>query len=439
MKTHNQTIKLPSVAIIGRPNVGKSTLFNRLAGENIAVVSRWPGTTRDRLICPIVWRGKCFELVDTGGIGIKAKQELERATLNQADQAAAMADLLLFVVDASTGITPIDLNIANKLRALGKPLILVINKIDSAEAEKNIADFHCLGLKDVLEISALSGKKTGDLLDLIIKKLGPFINQLIDETESPKVAIIGRPNVGKSSLINKILNEPRLIADRTAGTTRDAIDVQFLYNNIKINFIDTAGLRRQNKIFSFLERASLTKTKKAINRADLCVLVVDLKKENIVDQDINLANLAIKNGKGLILAINKWDLLKNTSQEKIRKNIFVKMPFFRRIPLVFTSALTGQGLKELLIEISNVWSNLNKKIPTPELNELIHQKYIGFPGMRGKIFYATQTKSNPVVFVIFVNNPKAFGKNFIRFLEKLISAKFGLKGVPLKLILRKRS
>lgn len=434
----------PIVAIVGRPNVGKSTLFNRLLGQRKAVTSFVAGTTRDRLYGEAAWQGKKFILADTGGLGYVSEEELVLNVQRQATSAVEEADLILFLVDGKEGLQVEDEKIAHFLHKLGKKTLLCVNKIDSQKEEEKIQDFYRLGLGEPLSISALSGRKTGDLLSEIIKRLPPMKEEEKKILkEGIKVAIIGRPNVGKSSLLNKLIGQERMIVSEAPGTTRDAIDVNFKFEDKFITFIDTGGIRRRGKIRWGAEKFSVLRALRSIERTDIILLLIDAQ-EGPVRQDLHISNFALENYKGIILVVNKWDLIEKSKiknqKSKIEEYLNYlrsKISFLPWAPVIFTSALTGKNVPKIFDLILEIQKEREKRIPSKKLNKVVSRAILENPPRRGgKIYYSTQFGVNPPTFVLMVNKAEFFHFSYLRYLENKIRENFGFFGTAVKIILK---
>ena len=434
----------PLVAIVGRPNVGKSMLFNRLVGQRLSIVEDTPGVTRDRLYAECEWCGRKFDIVDTGGIEPTTDSEILLFMREQAQIAINAADVIVLVTDIRTGVTAADKDVANMLLRSRKPVVLAVNKADSTGAEDPaLYEFYSLGLGDPIAVSAIHGHGTGDLLDECVK----YFPEAEDEDEEPdyvKVAVIGKPNVGKSSLINRILGEKRLIVSNIAGTTRDAVDTLFENENGKFMFIDTAGIRRKSKVDERIEKFSVMRAQLAIERADVCLIMIDAR-DGVTEQDTKIAGLAHEAGKASIIVVNKWDLVdKETgTMEKMRKDIMRDLSFMSYAPIVFISAMTGQRTDRLfeLINFANDQSHM--RITTGMLNNVLAdaQARVQPPtdkGRRLKIYYMTQTGICPPNFVIFCNSRELFHFSYQRYIENQIRAVFGLEGTPIRSVIRQK-
>ena len=434
----------PIVAIIGKPNVGKSTFFNYLAGSRISIVQDTPGVTRDRIYAETNWRGRTFTLVDTGGIEPDSEDIILSQMREQANLAIAMADVIIFLTDIKQGVTAADREISLMLKKSGKPIVLVCNKADNFDKDREeIYEFYNLGIGDPFPISAANALGIGDVLDEIYDKLPPK-EQGEDEDDSIKVAVIGKPNVGKSSLINKILGENRAIVSDIAGTTRDAIDTEFENEKGKYVLIDTAGIRRKSKVKESIEKFSIMRTLLAIERADVCLMMIDAL-EGITDQDAKIAGEAHEAGKGVIIVVNKWDAFEKETGtlEKYKKEIYDQLKYLSYAPIIFVSAKTGQRVNKLFDLINHVAEQNAMRISTSVLNQVINEAIaIVQPptdkGKRLKIFYGTQASTKPPTFVIFVNSKELFHFSYERYLVNQIRKEFGLEGTPVRIIVREK-
>lgn len=434
----------PMVAIVGRPNVGKSTFFNYIVGKRVSIVEDTPGVTRDRIYSTASWRGKDFTLVDTGGIEFDVSNDILTQMKEQVDIAINMADVILFLVDARQGVTADDREIALMLKKTNKNIILVCNKSDNfGKDSPEIYEFYNLGLGDPYRVSSVNAIGIGDVLDKIYEYL-PKNNNEKDEDLIVKVAVIGKPNVGKSSLINKILGENRLIVSNISGTTRDAIDSEFENKYGKYIFIDTAGVRKHSKIDENIEKYSVARTLLAIERSDVCVLMIDAT-EGVTDQDAKIAGEAHESGKGVIIAVNKWDLYEkeNNTVEKYKKEIYNKLSYLSYAPIIFISAKTGQRVDKIF-ELINQVSNQNAlRVSTSVLNQVLAEAIaITQPptdkGRRLKLYYMTQASTKPPTFVVFVNDKKLFHFSYERYLVNQLRKEFGLIGTPVRIISREK-
>lgn len=434
----------PVVAIVGRPNVGKSTLFNALAGERISIVKDTPGVTRDRIYAEVTWLDHNFTMIDTGGIEPDSKDVILSQMREQAEIAIATADVIIFLTDVRQGLQDSDAKVADMLRRSAKPVVLAVNKVDSFEKfMPDVYEFYNLGIGDPVPISASSRLGLGDMLDEVVRHFSAY-NKEEAEDDRPKVAIIGKPNVGKSSLINKLAQEERVIVSDIAGTTRDAIDTDIKYNGKEYVFIDTAGLRRKNKIKEEIERYSIIRAVTAVERADVCVIVIDAT-EGVTEQDAKIAGIAHERGKGIIIAVNKWDAVEKDDKtiyrhtEKIRQ-ILSFMPYAE---ILFISAKSGQRLNKLFELIDVVIENNSLRVATGVLNEIVTeavamQQPPSDKGKRLKIYYTTQVAVKPPTFVIFVNDRELMHFSYTRYLENRIRDTFGFRGTALKFIIRER-
>ena len=435
----------PIVAVVGRPNVGKSTLFNRLAGERISIVQDTPGVTRDRIYADVEWTGRKFTLIDTGGMEIGAEDIILKQILQQAEIAIEEADLIGFVVtDGKTGMTDDDKQVANMLRKTKKPVVLAVNKVDSVERDSmNIYEFYELGIGDPIAISAGQALGLGDMLDEVIAYF-PEQQEYDEEDEVIKVAIIGKPNVGKSSLINKILGEDRLIVSDIAGTTRDAIDTPIEIDGQKYIFIDTAGMRRKSKIKEEIERFSIIRAVAAVERCDVAILLIDAN-EGITDQDTKIAGIAHERGRAAIIAVNKWDVIEKNDKtmNQYLKDIGNELAYMPYAPKVFISALTGQRIKRMLELIQTVYQNHALRISTGLLNDVLieataMQQPPADKGRQLKLYYMTQVSIKPPTFVIFVNDRELFHFSYRRYIENQLREAFGFVGTPIHFIVREK-
>ena len=433
----------PIVAIVGRPNVGKSTLFNVLAGETISIVKDTPGVTRDRIYADCTWLNMNFTLVDTGGIEPDSRDIILSQMREQAQIAIDTADVIIFIVDVRQGLQDSDSKVADMLRKSGKPVVLAVNKVDSIQKFGNdVYEFYNLGIGDPIPVSAASRLGIGDLLDEVSKH---FTLDQLEEEDRPKVAIIGKPNVGKSSIINKLLGENRVIVSNIAGTTRDAVDTEVVYNGTEYIFIDTAGLRRKSKIKEDLERYSIIRTVSAVERADVVILVIDAT-EGVTEQDAKIAGIAHDRGKGIIVAVNKWDAIEKNDKTiyEFTKKIKDTLSFMQYAEMVFISAVTGQRMNKMFELIDMVRENQTMRIATGVLNEIMTeavamQQPPSDKGKRLKLYYMTQVAVKPPTFVIFVNDKELMHFSYVRYLENRIRESFGFKGTALKFLIRERN
>ena len=434
----------PVVAIVGRPNVGKSTLFNVIAGDTISIVKDTPGVTRDRIYADCSWLDMNFTLIDTGGIEPDTSDIILSQMREQAEIAISTADVIVFIVDVRQGLVDADSKVADMLRKSRKPVVLAVNKVDSmAKFGNDVYEFYNLGIGDPVPVSAASRLGIGDLLDEVVKHFDGTASE-DEEDDRPRIAVVGKPNVGKSSIINKLLGENRVIVSDIAGTTRDAVDTEIVHNGTPYVFIDTAGLRRKNKIKEELERYSIIRTVTAVERADIVVVVIDAK-EGVTEQDAKIAGIAHDRGKGIIVAVNKWDAIEKNDKtiyqytNKIRETLAF-MPYAE---FIFISAATGQRLPKLFDMIDMVRQNQNLRVATGVLNEIMTeavamQQPPSDKGKRLKIYYMTQVSVKPPTFVVFVNDKELMHFSYTRYLENQIRNAFGFKGTSLKFIIRER-
>ena len=438
----NESGNIPVVAIVGRPNVGKSQLFNRLAGSDSAIVSEEAGTTRDRHFARAEWGGRAFWLVDTGGLTDDKSVPMDVEIQKQVMQAISEADLMLLVVDAKTGLHPQDQRVVDLLRDSRKPWLLVANKVDDPRST-DFYEFYNLGAGDPIPVSAINGKNSGDLLDEIVSR---FPESTVEDDDSLRVAVIGRPNVGKSSLVNRLLGEDRLVVAAEAGTTRDAIDTPMQYHGQTLTFIDTAGLRRQSKIDEGIEFYSSLRTRRAIERAQICVLMLDAGV-GLENQDLKIATLAWDQGCGLIVVVNKWDIKEektDKSAAKFQKEAGEKAPFLKFVPFVFTSALTGQRVSKVLELVLQVDAERKKRISTAQVNTTLGELTARLQppqaaGREVKLLYATQVEVEPPTIAVFGNHPDLVPEHYVRYLHNGFREAWGFSGSPLRILLRSRA
>ena len=435
----------PIVAIIGKPNVGKSTFFNYLVGSRISIVEDTPGVTRDRIYAETNWRGRDFTLIDTGGIEPNSDNIILSQMREQANLAISMADVIIFLTDIRQGVTAADKEIAVMLKKSGKPIVLVCNKADNIEKDKDeIYEFYNLGIGEPFPISAANAIGIGDVLDAIYEKF-PKADEEDNADDKIKVAVIGKPNVGKSSLINKILGENRAIVSDIAGTTRDAIDSEFENDKGKYILIDTAGVRKKSKIKENIEKYSIMRTLLAIERADVCLMMIDAK-DGVTDQDAKIAGEAHEAGRGVIIVVNKWDAIEKETGtlERYKRDIYQKLKYLSYAPIIFISALTGQRVNKLFDLINQVAEQNSLRIKTSILNQVINEAIaiVQPPSDKGKrlrIYYGTQVSTKPPTFVIFVNDKKLFHFSYERYLVNQIRKEFGLVGTPIRIIPREKT
>lgn len=434
----------PVVAIVGRPNVGKSTLFNKLVGARLSIVDDKPGVTRDRIYGDCEWLGHRFLLVDTGGIEPRADDVILSQMRAQANIAIATADVIVLVTDLRSGVVATDQDVANMLQKSGKPVILCVNKCDSVGApDPEFYEFYNLGMGDPIAVSAVHGHGTGDLLDAVIAYFPPESEEE-EEDDTIKVAVIGKPNVGKSSLINRISGQERAIVSDIAGTTRDATDTRIENQYGKFTFIDTAGIRRKSKVTDAIEKYSIIRARTAVERANVCVIMIDAT-EGFTEQDSKVAGIALDQGKGCIVVVNKWDAVEkdgNTMRE-YKEKLAVDFAFMKFAPFVFISAKTGQRVDRLFEQIAYVYAQTTMRISTGKLNEILGAATARVQpptdkGKRLKIYYMTQASVCPPTFVFFVNNAQLFHFSYQRYLENQIREVFGLEGTPVRFIIRER-
>ena len=434
----------PIVAIVGRPNVGKSTLFNMIAGERIAIVKDTPGVTRDRIYAEVSWLNHNFTLMDTGGIEPETSNQMLRSMREQAEMAIEMADVVMFVVDVQQGVLDADYKVADMLRKAHKDIVLVVNKVDNYDKMlPDVYEFYNLGIGDPHPISSLNKMGLGDMLDEVTALFPKDLEE--EEDERPRIAIVGKPNVGKSSLINKLLGENRVIVSDVAGTTRDAIDTDICWEGKDYVFIDTAGLRRKNKIKEEIERYSILRTVSAVERADVVVLMIDAE-EGITEQDAKIAGIAHDRGRGMIIAVNKWDAIEkdNHSFKKFTNEIRNTLSFMPYAEILFISAKTGQRIPKLFDALETVIQNHSLRIATGVVNEILMeavamQQPPSDKGRRLKIYYMTQVSVKPPTFVVFVNDKRLMHFSYTRYLENKIREAFGFAGTPLRFLIRERS
>ena len=434
----------PVVAIVGRPNVGKSTLFNVIAGDTISIVKDTPGVTRDRIYADCTWLNMNFTLIDTGGIEPDSSDIILSQMREQAEIAIATADVIVFIVDVRQGLVDADSKVADMLRKSHKPVILAVNKVDSlAKFGNDVYEFYNLGIGDPIPVSGASRLGIGDLLDAVVAHFDA--SQMEEEEDDrPRIAVVGKPNVGKSSLINKLLGENRVIVSNIAGTTRDAVDTEIVHNGVPYVFIDTAGLRRKNKIKEDLERYSIIRTVTAVERADVVIIVIDAK-EGITEQDAKIAGIAHERGKGIIVAVNKWDAIEKNDKTIYQYTNKLKetLSFMPYAEYIFISAETGQRLPKLFELVDAVRQNQNMRVATGVLNEIVSeavamQQPPSDKGKRLKIYYVTQVAVKPPTFVVFVNDKDLMHFSYTRYLENQIRNAFVFRGTSLKFLIRER-
>ena len=433
----------PVVAIVGRPNVGKSTLFNMIAGERISIVKDTPGVTRDRIYADVSWLNYSFTIMDTGGIEPVTKNQMLKSMREQAMMAIEMADVVMFVVDVRQGLTDSDSKVADMLRKAAKKVVLVVNKVDNFEKYMpDVYEFYNLGIGEPFPVSSIGKLGIGDMLDEVTSLFPGDIEE--EEDERPRVAVVGKPNAGKSSIINKILGENRVIVSDIAGTTRDAVDTSITWQDKEYVFIDTAGLRRKNKIKEELERYSILRTVSAVERADVVVLVIDAA-EGVTEQDAKIAGIGHDRGRGMVIAVNKWDAIEknNHSVKEYTEKIRQVLSFLPYAEVIFISAKTGQRIPKLFDVLDVVIQNHQLRIATGVLNDILTeavamQQPPSDKGKRLKIYYMTQVSVKPPTFVVFVNDKKLMHFSYTRYLENKIREAFGFAGTPLKFLIRER-
>ncbi len=437
-----QNAKLPVVAIIGRPNVGKSTLFNRIAGQRRAIVHDQPGVTRDRLRLEVSWNETPFILVDTGGYEPGHEDECVRMVTTQARQALRDSDAVIFLTDAAAGLSPVDAEVADTLRKGGKRVFLAVNKVDHPRHEALSADFASLGFATLHTLSAEHGIGVSELMDEVVSSLPGIEAVEADQEEVPGIAVVGRPNVGKSTLVNHFLGEERVITDHRPGTTRDAIDSLLHRGRKKYLLIDTAGIRRRGKIRQAVEKFSVHRSREAIYRSDICLLLLDAR-EMLTDQDMKIAGMIKDAGRGCIILVNKWDLAEGLDREAARKSIRDEMPFVNYAPIMFISALEGRGTKKIFLKVEAIYRELHRTVPTPKLNRFLGSAVRTFkPGSsKGRpvtFAYMSQSKVNPPTFTILTNDPARVHFTYRRYLLNRLRKEFNFTGVPLVVRFRQK-
>ena len=433
-------MKIPTVALVGRPNVGKSTIFNKLVGEKISIIEDTPGVTRDRIYSEASYKDYKFNVIDTGGIDATSDKFNDNIKI-QVEIAIDEADVVLFVVDGKEGLTSNDYIVRDMLRSSGKRVIVVINKIDNKKSKEHIYDFYELGFDTYLEVSGEHGIGFFELKDEIVKDFNK--KELNDEDKRLKFSVIGRPNVGKSSLINALLNEERVIVSDVAGTTRDAIDTVMRYNDEEYVVIDTAGMRKKGKIYENIEKYSLLRSMKAIDRSDICLLVINAE-EGIIEHDKHIAGYILEKGKGLIIVVNKWDTQENPNIKEYTKKVRNEFQFLSYVPIVFVSALTKKRIHTIMPEVIKVSENIKKEIPTNVLNDIINEAYMlnippSYKGKRLKIYFTNQSGTKPPKFTFHVNNKGLVHFSYERYLENKIRENIDLEGTPIILQFKNRS
>ncbi len=434
----------PVVTIVGRPNVGKSTLFNRIAGKRISITEDTPGVTRDRIYAECEWLDNHFTLIDTGGIEPNTTDTIFAQMRIQAEIAIDMADVVLFMVDGKEGVTAADMEVAQMLRKAKKEIILVVNKMDKFVNDDNAYEFYNLGIGDPVSVSSTEALGIGDLLDEVIAKFDESMNTE-DDNDSIKIAVIGKPNAGKSSIINRIIGENRVIVSDIPGTTRDAIDTKFERNGQKYTLIDTAGIRKKSKISETVEKYSVLRAFTAVERADICILVIDADK-GVTDQDIRIAGYSHDNNKGMVIVVNKWDLVEkdNSTFNEYQKEVRESLAYATYAPILTVSALTGQRVNKILDEVDSIYNFRNLRVSTGVLNDIITEAVLmnqprTVKGKRLKLYYGTQVAVNPPKFLIFVNDSTIVHFSYERYLENKIRESFEYKGTPIVIEFRSKS
>ncbi len=434
----------PIIAIVGRPNVGKSTLFNRLAGRRKAIVEDEPGVTRDRNYAEAVYEDLSFILIDTGGFEPASKDRIQQQIREQVEVAIHESDVILFVMDGKEGLNPIDMDIIGYLRQVTKPVFYVVNKIDGERHEGGVLDFYRLGVPALYSISAQHGRGIGELMDEVVKSFPPAPPEEEKEEQEIRVALVGRPNVGKSSLLNKLIGRPRAIVDSTPGTTRDAIDTPFLREGRRYIFVDTAGIRRKSKVTQRLEKYSAIKALRSLERCDVALVLLD-GFEGLTEQDARITEFAEESGRALILVVNKWDLVQKDSAtlEGYRERIRQEMKTLDYVPILFISALTGQRVAKIFEAIDQVIAEHRKRISTASLNNWLQEAVETYPpplsrNRRVKLYYISQVSVAPPTFILFTHDPQGLGEPYQRYLLRRLREKYGFVGTPLRLFLRRR-
>jgi GTP-binding protein len=433
----------PIVAIVGRPNVGKSTLFNRILGRRKAIVEDWPGVTRDRNYAEVSRFSKPFTLIDTGGFEPVSEERLLVQMREQSQLAVEEADVILFLMDAKEGLTPSDLEVAALLRRVGKPVVYVANKVDGEKQEAGVAEFYGLGIEEIFSVSAEHGRGIDDLMAAVLDRLPAGGKEKKEEGEV-RLAVVGRPNVGKSSLVNRMLGVDRVVANPEAGTTRDSVDTPFVYNRNRYVLIDTAGIRRKGKVSQTLEKYSVIQALKAMDRAHVVLVVIDAL-EGVTEQDLTVAGYAYEKGRAVILIVNKWDLPEkdNATVGRYMEQLRSSFKFLPFAPILFVSALTGQRIGRIMAEVEKVGIEFNRRVPTPALNNVLteavksHQPAL-YHGKRLKLFYITQTGVRPPSFVVFANRAEGVHFSYRRYLTNKLREAFGFNGTPIRLVFKDR-
>lgn len=437
-------MSLPVVAIVGRPNVGKSTFFNRIAGERVAIVEDKPGITRDRIYCKGDWNGREFHLIDTGGLEFDQRDEVIDHIRHQVELAIEEADVILFVVDGRAGVTAVDQDVARLLRRSGKPVVLAVNKVDHLNHHPEVYDFYQLGFDEPIAISSLHGTGTGDLLDALVRHF-PEQSKEEEDPDMIRVSVIGRPNVGKSSLVNRLLGEERVIVSSVAGTTRDAVDTPIHHEGQDYIIVDTAGMRKRGKVYESTEKYSVLRALRSIERSDVIVMVLD-GVQGITEQDKRVAGIANEAGRGVLFAVNKWDAVEkdDKTMNRFRQEVRDHFSFMDYAPVLFISAKTGQRTRQVLPAVKEVAEQHAMRISTSVLNQVLRDAVMSTPppavkGKRPRIRYGTQVAVKPPTILLFVNDPELIHFSYMRYLENQFREAFGFQGTPIRLHLRKRS
>lgn len=434
----------PIVAVVGRPNVGKSTLFNKIAGSRISIVEDTPGVTRDRIYADCEWVGKPFTLIDTGGIEPYSSDIILSQMRRQAQLAIDTADVIVFIVDGREGMTAADVDVANMIRKSNRPIVLVVNKVETKEVENNLYEFYNLGLGDPVTISAEQALGIGDMLDQVVEHFPRSLTEAGEDTRL-KIAVLGKPNAGKSTLVNRLIGEDRVIVSNIPGTTRDAVDTPFQYYGEEYVLIDTAGLRRKSKVYDDIERYSIVRSVAAVDRSDVCLIMIDAN-DGISEQDAKIAGIAHNRGKASVIVVNKWDALEEKNQASMKnfeKDVRSTLSFMPYAPIIYISAKTGQRINKVMETVLLVANEYAKRITTGTLNEVVGEAVLmnqppSDKGRRLKIYYATQGAVKPPTFIIFVNEKRLMHFSYERYLENQIRQAFGFIGTPIRMIIRER-
>jgi len=437
-------MKKPIIAIVGRPNVGKSTFFNRLARKRQAIVEDEPGVTRDRIYAECTWDDRPFILIDTGGFDPGAASPLQQQIAHQVEEAILEADLILFLMDGQEGLLPADQEVADLLRKAGKPVFFVINKIDGEKHEDKKLEFYALGIEPLYTVSAEHGRGIGDLMDEVLKEIPQLPAQQAENDDTTRIALVGRPNVGKSSLLNKLLGRHRAIVDSKPGTTRDTLDTPLVRGGKNYTFIDTAGIRRRTRITEPVEHYSVIRALKSLERCDVALILID-GYEGLTEQDMHIVEMAGERGRAIILLVNKWDLVEKDTSTAARytERIHQEMKTNDYVPVLFISALTGQRVSKIFALIETVVQEYRKRIPTGDLNRWLQETIRTFPpptyrNHAVKLYYISQIDVSPPVFVLFANAPKGLQEPYQRYLTRRLREEFGFAGVPLRFLIRQR-